>query len=524
MVDIRYPQVHIAAITHPLEQETLLGVQKNGVYDHLARFIGSVKAQAETQAGMLLTGYPVTPKTSPRLHRIYQRVLQRLHCDQKYELYVDFGYELTAKTFGSGKTGHLIRVNSACLAHLSDGELAALLGHEVGHILADHIQNRELLESADLVTRYLPLANNIVKDTLWGFFSRWMVASDFTADRAALIASQSLEAVASLLLKQMGVSSDEEMIRHIYHQEIRRLPDNLGMFYVMMAQKMPSFGMVSRLQEICRWAISPEFGKSYAYPHYLARILLQDPEESEADGLLLLLHRRAANGNVGAQEKLGQLYLFGKGGVAMAPGTGLALLEEAAFNGGGNAMYIYSHCIGKEIHGLKKDPIVEAQLLRAAVSRGAGPGGVSAVREYPGFTDLPAIIRTFVTGRENTLQCTVNTAAPGEPLDPEIAQAARDAFWMGGDEKVYCLDMQQDMDRWFGTAISDKGIYGRMQDLRYPFFLSWKQFRDGQVFKRSKDGQPYLFCDDCRLFLMKEVLTGSIAEILIATKSLMDRS
>lgn len=525
MMTINYDPIHIVTIMHPQEKSAVLGIQNTGAYDHLAKLIGSIRVQSSSKAEMMLTGYPVTPKTAPRLYRIYQTVLKRLHCDQKYDLYVDFGYELTAKTYGSGKMGHLIKINSACLTHLNDSELAALLGHEIGHIQAEHIQTGELLESLDVVTKSLPLASSLLKDTLWGFFAKWMIASEYTADRAALIASQSLEAIASLMLKQMGVTADPEMIRRIYHQKMQKIPSKMGMYYVMMAQNMPSFGMVSRIQEVCQWAMSAEFGEKYPYMQYLSRLLLEDSPVNDQDEKLLLLHKRAANGNAHAQEKLGQLYLFGKGVLNMHPAIAIALLEEAALNGNGNAMYIYSHCMAKEIYGLKHDPAVEAQLQRAAASRVAELAHKTNAFRIPSCKDISVIVKTFAGKRAGMLKCEINTAIPGAPLDQETAQIPQDAFWMCSDEDIYCLDMKQIGGQWFGTALSDKGIFGRLQEDRYPFCITWKQFRDGQVFMRKDlNGKDYIFCNERKLVQVNGTLPGSLAEILVAAKSLWNQA
>lgn len=522
-MNVNYDPVHIVTIMHPQEKSAVRSIQNTGVYDHIAKLIGSISVQANTKADMMLTGYPVTEKTSPRLFKIYQTVLKRLHCDQKYDLYVDFGYDLTAKTYGSGKRGHLIKINSACITHLNDEELAALLGHEIGHIQAEHIQNRELLESLDLLTKSLTLAGSLVKDTIWGYFAKWMVASEYTADRAALIACQNLEALSSLLLKQMGVPADTEMICRIYHQQMQKLPVKMGMYYVMMAQNMPSFGMVSRIQEICRWAISEEYRRRYPYTHYQARVLLGEESKSEQDEKLLLLHKRAANGNAHAQEILGQQYLFGKGGLEMHPDIAIALLEEAAFNGNGKAMYILSHCMSKEIYGLKHDPTVEKHLQRAAASRVSELKDKTDASSIPSYTELSTVVKTFAEKRSGMISCVVNTSGSGAPLDQETAQVPKDAFWMGNDEDVYCMDVRQIADHWYGTAVSNKGIYGRMADDQYPFHITWKQFRDGQVFMRKSYGSDYIFCDEQRLVQVRGDLAGSLAEVLVAIKSLWNK-
>lgn len=250
-------------LIHPLEQENKLSIQKTGAYDALAKLLGSIRLKAVTKSHMTLTGYPVTAKTETRLYTVYRQVLRRLQCEQECDLFVDFGYELTAKSFGSAKDGHLIVVNSACLEELNDQQLAALLGHEIGHILADHIQNRELLDSLDLLVNGIPFASDIVKKMIWSYFSRWIIFSEYTADRAARIASGSLDAVVSLLRRQAGANFDGLSNQDLLKQSVPPVPETPGIFFVLLSQSLPAFGAVSRIQELTAWVRSEEFRRQF---------------------------------------------------------------------------------------------------------------------------------------------------------------------------------------------------------------------------------------------------------------------
>ncbi|MBR5565273.1 MAG: M48 family metallopeptidase [Roseburia sp.] len=518
-MDIAYNFWDILTITHPQEKESIQKIQESSFYVDLAKVIGSIRLRLNSKAEMNLEGYPVTKRTYPRLYHIYQKVLKRLHCDQEYELFVDFGYNLTAKTYGSAKDGHMIVINSACLEELNDEELAALLGYEIGHILSDHIQTRELLSSMDLVTKQISFGGDIVQKTIWGFFAKWLVGAEYTADRAALLASQSMEAVVSLLLKQMGSSLDKMTISQILNQRTEAVPEKLGMFFILMVQDMPSFGMIARIQELAQWIKSEEFRQRFPYMHYTARNFIKDIPQNDEDEQMLQMHKKAENGNAAIQKELGEYYLFDRGILPCEPETGMALIIEAALNGDGKAMFILSTAMNREIAGLKSDKVREEQLIRAAASRvDSLRKHAEALGELPKLKMLSDNLNEFAQKRRGKIHCYINTKHPGQALEGDAAQIARDAFWMCADDAVYAAELEKTEDGWFGTAVSKNGIYGRMQEDKYPFMISWKIYALGEVYQKYAKEDEYLFCDTHRLCRKQSEMVGSIMEILISIK------
>lgn len=518
-------RLYLHEMIHPLEEEAMLSIQNDGLVDYIAKLCGSVQMQTVNTAKMVLTGYPITADTSPRVFVAYRRVLHRLHCDEEYPLFVDFGYELTAKTYGSGKDGHLIVLNSACVEELDDGELQALMGHEIGHILAEHIQYRQLLDTMDVLIQGIPLAKDIVKKKIWSFFSKWMIASEYTADRAALIASGSLKSVFSLLRHQAGASKYGIGNSTLLQEEPSPIPENLGIFFMLMSESFPTFGMVDRMRQIAVWAISDEFRQSFPYIYYLSRLVLEEEGHDEEDDELLLLHKRANAGNAIAQYELGRCYLLNEQGLPLSPEVGISLLRSAAFLGDGKAMYLLSRAMKVGTAGLRPDRSVQAQLLKASASRFPAAGKVAdGLPDLPRLVALPKIVEKFCKKRFDTLKCQLNREFPGEPLPESSASMVQDAFWISRADPIYAAGVKRTGFEVFGTAIAAGGVYGRLPGQEYPFCIPWKEFLEGSLYHTYHYGKACLglgdrvICAVSHTTARNKLEPGSMGELLAAIR------
>lgn len=515
-----YGRLWAADMTHPLEKKTALEFQKNGVVDWVAREVGSVKMRTTSRAEANIRSYPVKATTQGRLHGLYKTALTRLGCNQEYPLFVTFGYDLTAQTSGSRRDGYTITVNSLCLEAYTDEELTALLGHELGHILGDHVQNLELLRVAETLAQSVPAVGTLVGKQIWTYFAKWMIASEYTADRAALFACGSLPAVLSMLFKQMGYDPSKPGLRSILDMPVRETPEKLGVYFIWLAQSMPAFGGVRRAQELAHWVLSPAFQKEYPALHYCARVECDDPAASNTDRQALESHRRALGGEKAALSALAEQYLTGGGSLPQAPETAVSLLTQAAYGGDAQAMYLLSRCMKHQLADLKNDPALIGRLVRASASR----GHAKAQKEQDGIPRERGVLppskvagelaRKYGAGRP----CRVNAAAPGEPLPDQEAAALEDAFWMGRKARVYAAEFLSDGDGTYGLAAASDGLYGRLPGERFPFFLSWSDYAQGEVAQRETDDGHFLWLNGRKLIWRDEKLGGSMIEYLAYVK------
>lgn len=519
MLEIEYAPVPATTLVHPLEYELQLSVQKDGFFNHFVASIGNLRMKLSSLPQMRLNAFPVNEYTHPRLYRIYRMVLERLQCEEVFELYVDFHYDLSARAYGSAQDGHLILLNSACLRELNDGELAALLGREVGHIMNSHVQYREMLDSVHLITDRLPAAGEIVTQKVSSFFSKWMVAAEFSADRAGLIASRSFESMATLMLRQMGISPEPEELLRVLNQRIDAMPEKMGINYMIMAKAFPTLGMTRRLVELDKWVNSQEFREGYPFMHYMAKAFVPRPQSDEEEERLVLLHRRAYHGNPAAQEQLAHGYHDGTMGLPQAYEPYLALTLAAAYAGNGKAMYTMYQILKKNIAGQKASSRLQHQLLRASGSRFSGAQSEAVkLPKLAVFALLPKAISAAVQKNGAQSACMLNVQNPGTPLPQEAAEEILDAFWMPANDHVYAAEVEIRNGVCCGVALSERGIYGRFVGKRYPYMVSWEEFIREPLEINSEDAEKYLICGNRKISKWKgrEQLAGTINEILVS--------
>jgi Zn-dependent protease with chaperone function len=114
-----------------------------------------------------------------------------------YPVYIELNPKINAYT--SGFWGdHWIILYSGLLNHLAVDEVLFVIGHEMGHIKKEHTTWLNL--SSPTSNYALP----IITDILRVIFNNWHLKSEYSADRAGLIATKKLSISTSALIKLIG--------------------------------------------------------------------------------------------------------------------------------------------------------------------------------------------------------------------------------------------------------------------------------------------------------------------------------
>ncbi|MDX6690293.1 MAG: hypothetical protein QOG15_1750, partial [Solirubrobacteraceae bacterium] len=140
----------------------------------------------------------------PEIWTLYQHVLGVLDMPEEYDLYITQQPMANAMTVGS--TQPIVVLNSATVALLGNDQLEAVIAHEVGHILSDHIMYRTALEILLRIgtSRRLPAVAGLPLAAVQYALLEWSRASELTCDRAAAIVTRDPRLVCKMLMTMSG--------------------------------------------------------------------------------------------------------------------------------------------------------------------------------------------------------------------------------------------------------------------------------------------------------------------------------
>lgn len=492
---IPFEHMYESQLIHPQEKDAKYAFQNNELYRLLTSDAAEFMNKLSERPEAMLYLFPVTARTAPRLNALYEAARKRLRCDTRYPLFLRQDFEIQAKV--SGSDGDFMIILSG-LDELSDSEITALIGQALGRIMAEHWQTILMLKTLESSSRIIPFVGELAGKKLWSAFADWLIAAQFTIDRAALFACGSERAVASLILKQHGLKTFD--LAQVLKQPVRR-PEQLGIYFVLLMQSVSAFGGIERIQELRRWIRSENFREDY--PAFYYRLLLED-ENSEDDDELTTLHRVAATGNIAATVELAEMYMRGE----VLPRSRLmafTLYKEAALAGDARAMYILALFLAHEKIDLT-DKI--QRLYSAAWSRGLEVAGEKILPAPPEnqVALVKKICAEFAKKFSDKTFCKIY-------LDEDAPRSVADAFWIDADDKIFALEISFDEDEHiFGAAVTASGVFGRTPDKDFPFALPWDKLRRDSVQLRRNTGE--LVSDNTVIYRAEDKLNGTIGEIV----------
>lgn len=165
----------------------------------------------------------------PELHGQLVAACEVLNLHASPDFYVMAEGSVNAMTTGLNEP--VLAVTGDAVDRLSDGEMAFLLGHEIGHVKSGHVLYH-------LMAQVMSVASGVVADLTFGAgkllttplqwaLLRWSRMSELTADRAGLLACQDVDAALGVLMRISGLPEKYErpMNRDAFIQQARDFED-----------------------------------------------------------------------------------------------------------------------------------------------------------------------------------------------------------------------------------------------------------------------------------------------------------
>lgn len=149
------------------------------------------------------SNFLVTRESCPELYELVHDVSDTLDVRPLPRFYTQWGYNINGYTTGY-KEDTLLVLNSGSVDLLEEDELRFVAGHEMGHIKSGHVIYHTMGELFNNAIGQIPLVSSLTTPIYYALMY-WIRMSEFTADRAGLLACQNIDAAVSAIIKMSGL-------------------------------------------------------------------------------------------------------------------------------------------------------------------------------------------------------------------------------------------------------------------------------------------------------------------------------
>jgi len=263
---LRLAGLHPDVFRHPLDRQAAQNLQRMPGFERaVAKFIewGWERREYIT---LTASAVRVGPNQLPRVHGLLREACAILDIREP-ELYVQRG---PVNAYTSGHNNPYIVLFTELIDAVSDDELLSVIGHEAGHIKCGHVLYRTMARMfAGAATSGLGRANPVTAVVGVGVraaLSSYDRASELTADRAAMLTVQDLDACVGMMMKLAGGVQSDQMNAAAFLEQARRLDDlaksntisRFHRFQLRMGGDHPL--LVERARRFDEWITSGELG------------------------------------------------------------------------------------------------------------------------------------------------------------------------------------------------------------------------------------------------------------------------
>ena len=199
-------QIHPDSFAHPHDLKASRALRDVPFLDKLLEQVARLHMEKRWRAHNMKSSIRLGPRQLPTLWRLVNDVAEKFAMPLPH-VYVS-GEDGT-NAFAFGMHEHSVVLTTSLVELMDDRELAAIVGHELGHILCRHMLYRgvgvALTNGAMMgsgLTRLIPAG--ALQVPVEALFSAWSRAAEYTADRAAVLVLDDPDAMVSCLSKLAG--------------------------------------------------------------------------------------------------------------------------------------------------------------------------------------------------------------------------------------------------------------------------------------------------------------------------------
>jgi Zn-dependent protease with chaperone function len=263
----RFPGLDPAVLQHPYDRAALSALQKLPGLDIVVRKFIELFPERVAYIQNVAQTVRVTKTQCPQLY-IQLREACAILDMREPELYV--AHNPLPNAWTSGHDHPYIVVTSGLLDLMSEDEIMAVIGHELGHIKSGHVLYRTM---ALCITLLLTIVGDmtlgigrLIGRSLEATLLEWYRMSEFTGDRSALLVIQDPQVMLSLMMKfaggtlfQRNQMNAQEFLKQadLYEEVDANILDRIYKMLLVMPVNHPL--TIVRAREIMHWSEGQEY-------------------------------------------------------------------------------------------------------------------------------------------------------------------------------------------------------------------------------------------------------------------------
>lgn len=257
-----YPEISSKAYEHPADRAATAALHSIPVLDTVVRKLVEYGYERSLRQSYLGNAIKVSERQLPELYGSYRGVHRILDMPADYDLYVSSALNWNAVTIGSKKP--MLVLGSNLLLQLGPGEQRAVIAHELGHVLSDHVLYTTALQILLNAGGSIPLMG-LPLVPVRAVLLEWVRAAELSCDRAATLAVRDPQIVCrALMVLAGGISADRLDLDAFMaqaleydnwedsHDRVRRFFNEVGKTHA---------NAVRRVSEIMRWVQSGDYDR-----------------------------------------------------------------------------------------------------------------------------------------------------------------------------------------------------------------------------------------------------------------------
>ena len=258
-----YKNISSKAYEHPADRAATAALKAVPMLDTVVRKLIEWRYERALRQFYLGNSVKVGETQLSELWASHRGVCKVLDMPEVYDVYVTTPVPGMAQAIGSDKP--MIVMDSLLLQRLGPGEQRAVLAHELGHILSDHVVYVTALNILLAVSNGLPFFLGIPFRAVKAVLLEWYRATELSCDRAATLAVRDPQIVCRALMVTAGglpaghLNLDAFMAQAMEYESWDDPSDRVRRFFNEIGQTHTY--AVRRVSEVMRWVQSGEYDR-----------------------------------------------------------------------------------------------------------------------------------------------------------------------------------------------------------------------------------------------------------------------